>query len=219
MANDRQAGTAVQGTAAGAGAEQRPVPAGQSVPGQSVPGQAGSAGVPKKRGRETAGDMLRSLGLVLVLVVALWFFAQPPDSDEQELRVVDPAVDVAAFAADVPQAPVPGALPETWRTTSSTYVGDPSGLRVGYVTPSGRYAEYAASTAAREEYLPEIAGEPSTRLDDVRAGGSTWQQYRDEDGSLSLVRSYGSTLVVVGTVRATASLAELETLVGALEVR
>ena len=163
--------------------------------------------------------MIRSIGLVMVLVVALWFFAQPPDSDEQELRVVDPTADVAAFSADVPAVPVPGGLPESWRVTSSTRRGDPDSLRLGYVTPSGRYAEYAASTAPREEYLPEITGTGSARLADVRTGGGTWQQYRDEDGSLSLVRSYGPALVVVGSLRATAPLEELETLVGALATR
>ena len=170
----------------------------------------------KKRGRETAGDMLRSLGLVLLFVVFIWYLAQPPDSDEQEIRVVDPTGDVAAFSADVPTAPVPVGLPEQWRATSTTVLRDPSGLRVGYVTPSGRYAEYAASTAAPEEYLPEITGEEAIRLEPVEVAGATWEQYRDADGSLSLVRSFDETVVVLGSLRASAGLDELETLADAL---
>ena len=182
--------------------------------------EAAPAAAPaRKRGRETAGDMIRSLGLVLLLVVGLWFLAQPPDSDEQTIRVVDPTADVAAFAAAAPGVPVPGALPELWRPTSSVVSGEPAGLRVGYVTPSGRYAEYAASATPRAEYLPGITGESASRLEAVQAGGGTWEQYRDGDGSLSLVRSYGPATVVVGTLRASASLEELRTLVGALETR
>jgi hypothetical protein len=47
--------------------------------------------------------------------------------------------------------------------------------------------------------------------------GQAWEQYREPDGSVSLVRSYGSTVVVVGTTRATAELAELEVLAGSLQ--
>ena len=71
--------------------------------------------------------MLRSLGVVMVLVLLMWFLAQPPDSDEQELRTVDPSADVAAFSADVPAAPAPAGLTEQWRSTSSTLSADTCG--------------------------------------------------------------------------------------------
>lgn len=173
----------------------------------------------KKRGRETAADMVRSLGLVMVLVVVIWFLAQPPDSDEKTIRVVDPAGSIAAFTADVPGVPVPGGLPDTWRPTSSTLVPEPTGLRVGYVTPSGAYAEYAASTAPRAEYLSEITGEKAQRLGPVDVGGVTYEQYADPDGSISLVRQAGAVTVVVGTLRASAPLDELRTLAASLAAR
>lgn len=239
MANDRPAGTAVEGTtgtergdesgltARVGEARSQPVESGrresepvESGPGQSEPAASASHQVaPKKRGRETAGDMLRSLGLVLIIVVALWFFAQPPASDEQAIRVVDPSSAVAAFAADVPAAPVPEGLPEQWRPTSATVLDALSGLRIGYVTPGGRYAEYAASTLPEGEYVPQITGPGATRLGQVEIDGLDWEQYRDGDGSLSLVRSYGPVVVAVGTLRSSATLDELETLVGALETR
>ena len=172
------------------------------------------APVKKKRGRETAGDMLRSLGVVMVLVVLMWFLAQPPDSDEQELRTVDPSADVAAFQADEPSAPAPAGLPEQWRSTSSTLTGD--GLRIGWVTPDGAYAEYAASTLPADEALPELAGAKAEQVEPVDLDGVQWEQYREADGSVSFVRSYGSTLVVVGTKRATADVAELEVLARSL---
>jgi len=158
--------------------------------------------------------MLRSLAVVMVLVVMMWFFAQPPDSDERELRTVDPSADVAAFRADVPSAPVPDGLPERWRSTSSTLTAD--GLRIGWVTPDGEYAEYAASRLPADQFLPDITGVEARRIEPLQVDGQAWERYRDADGSVSLVRSYGPALVVVGTTRATAELPELEVLVGSL---
>ncbi len=173
----------------------------------------------KPRGRETAGDMVRSLGLVLVGVLAIWFLAQPPDSDEQRIRVVDPAPALSAFAADNPTAPVPGFLPAQWRPTSAAVTNGPSALRVGYVTPAEQYAEYAASTAPADEFVPELTGSGARRLEPVQVAGGTWEQYEDEDGSLSLVRSYGQATVVLGSKRASAPLAELRTLAESLTTR
>ena len=173
----------------------------------------------KKRGRETAGDMVRSLGIVLLMVVGIWFLAQPPKSDEQRIRVVDPAASVTSFAAAQPAVPVPGSLPAQWRPTVSTVGAEPDTLRVGWNTPAGEYAEYAASSAPAGEFVPEITGAKAERLAPVQVAGGAWEQYRDESGSLSLVRSYGAVTVVVGTTRATAALEELRTLAESLATR
>ncbi len=168
----------------------------------------------KRRGRETATDMVRSLGLVLIGVVVVWYFAQPPASDVRALRVVDPSADIRAFSAEVPAAPVPGALPDRWRPTSSVRTQGPM-IRVGYVTPADQYAEYAASTEPAATFLPALIGR-AERLGQVDVGGATWEQYRDADGSLSLAREYGAVTVVVGSTRSTARLEELRVLAGAL---
>ena len=171
----------------------------------------------KKRGRETAGDMVRSLGLVMAGVVVVFFFAQPPDSDTERIRPVDAAGDVRAFRADAPAAVAPGGLPDRWVSTVSSLTGEPRALRIGYNTPTGAYAEYAASTAPAAEVVEDLTGR-GERLDPVDVGGATWEQYRDGDGSLSLVRAYGAVTVVVGTLRATAPLSELRVLAGSLTV-
>jgi len=171
----------------------------------------------KKRGRETAGDMVRSLGLVLAGVVVVFFFAQPPDSDIERLRPVDAAGDISAFRADAPAAAVPEGLPERWVSTVSLLTGEPRALRIGYNTPTGAYAEYAASTAPAAGLVEDLTGR-GERLDPVDVGGASWEQYRDSDGSLSLVRAYGPVTVVVGTLRATAPLSELRVLAGSLTV-
>jgi len=170
---------------------------------------------PKQRGREGTLDMVRSLSLVLLVVVAIWFFAQPPDGDEQVLRRIDPTGDISAFSADEPAVPVPGAVPEQWQATSSSRTADPRSLRVGYVTTSRQYAEYAASTEPAAAFLPAITGD-GQQLGPVDVDGDSWEQYRDADGSLSLARTYGPVTVVVGTTRGTATLDELRVLVRSL---
>lgn len=151
--------------------------------------------------------MVRSLGLVMLIVVPIWFFAQPPDSDAVPLRVVDPAPDVARLLEAAPGVPVPRALPEGWRSTSSTL--EPQGLRIGWVTPSGEYAEYAASS--RPEFLDEITG-GGAQVAERPLGGQTWRQYVDGDDHTTLVREAAGQTVAVGGVRETTTLAEIEQL-------
>lgn len=170
-----------------------------------------------KRGRETTLDMVRSLGLVMIIVVVVWFFAQPPTSDEQEIRVIDPSADVAAFTSDQPDVPVPAGLPDRWRPTSSTYLAGDRLLRVGYVTPSDTYAEYAAVAGPAAEVRDAYTGDGVLR-EEVVVDGAEWDLYEDEDGSLSLVRTYGDVTVVVGTLRSTAGLGDLDALVRSLTV-
>ena len=184
-----------------------------------VADRAGAPAPPqRRRGRETAADMIRTLAVIMLLVVPMWFLAQPPDSDERRVRVVDPTGDVAAFRAQVPQAPVPAGLPKAWQPTSSTLQADPDALRIGYVTPDGEYAEYAASTGEPGKYLPEIVGRKAAQLEAVQVDGASWEQYRDGDGSLSLVRPYGPVVVVIGSLRSSAPLAELQALAASLEL-
>ena len=170
----------------------------------------------RKRGRETAADMVRSLGLVILVIVPVWFLAQAPESDEAEIRLVDPRSAVQAFSADAPGTPVPGSLPDEWRATSSFYDGGSRTLRVGWVTPEEQYAEYAAAVGQREEFVERAVGGEAEQLDPIVVDGQSWQQYREPDGSLSLVASFGDATVVVGTRRATAGLSELELLLRSL---
>ena len=158
----------------------------------------------KRRGRETATDMVRSLGLVLVGVVVVWYLAQPPDSDEQAVRVVDPAPDIAMLLEAAPEVPVPRDLPLGWRPTSSTL--EPQDYRMGLVTPSDEYAEYAASS--RPEFVAEITGS-APEVGTLPAGGRTWRLHDDGEDRTTLVRAAGGRTVAVGGLRETTTLDEL----------
>ena len=158
--------------------------------------------------------MVRSLGIVMLVVVAVWFFARPPHSDEKSIRVVDATEDVQAFAADVRGVPVPRSLPSGWRTTVSRYDGESGLLRVGWVTPAGHYAEYAAAAHPDDRFLGDITGE-APKGEPLTIGATSWTPYRAQ-GALSLVHVFGTTTVVLGTVRDTATAEELRVLARAL---
>jgi hypothetical protein len=116
----------------------------------------------RKRGRESATDMVRSLGLVLLIV--------------------------------------------------SDYTDDV--LRVGWVTPKGEYAEYAASAHPGSAFVSDLTGR-APRVGSIDIAGVGWEEYR-QDQAISLVRTYGPTTVILGTLRDTASLDELRVLAGRL---
>lgn len=167
----------------------------------------------RRRGRETALDMLRSLGIVMLIVVPLWFLAQPDKGDAKRIRVVDPSADVTAFQQAAPGLPVPTTPPAGWQATSSTL--DPGALRIGWVVPGDTYAEYAASTAAAATFLPTITG-TAQEIGTVDVDGVTWRELRDTDGHTSFVREVTGGTVVVGGERETASPAQLRLLAAAV---
>lgn len=164
----------------------------------------------RKRGFEGAGDMVRSLVLVLVPVVVIWFFAQPGPDAEQTIRPVDQTGDVQAWQATASPAPVPRA-PQEWTPTVSQLLPQPTGLRLGWNTDGGRYAEFAATTGPAGPFVEDLVG-TAPEEDTVEVGGATWRRFVEADGSVSLVRTFGSTTVVVGTERATAPEDELTAL-------
>lgn len=164
----------------------------------------------RKRGFEGSGDMVRSLALVLVPVAVLWFFAQPGPDVEQTIRPVDQSGEVEAWQGAASPAPVPRA-PGAWTPTVSQLLPQPSGLRLGWNTDDGRYAEFAATTGPAGPFVEDLVG-TAPEEDTVEIGGATWRRFVEADGSVSLVRAFGGTTVVVGTERATAPEDELTAL-------
>lgn len=189
-----------------------------SPPDSATAGAGAPAARPKRRGRETATDMIRSLAVVMVLVVMMWFFGQAPKSSEVQVRVIDPTATLSTFQRLAPTAPLPAGLSERWRATSATLTPGPDRVRVGYVTPGEQYAEYAATTGPAPDFVREIVGEvpPAGTID---VAGVTWQRYLGERDAISLVRTTGPVTVVVGSLRASASLEEITELARSLRTR
>ena len=155
--------------------------------------------------------MVRSLGLCLLVVVPIWYLAQPPDEAEQRVRVVDQAPVISAWQSSADSAPVPGRVPEQWQATVSQSLPQPPGLRLGWVTAPDRYVEFAATAGPSRPFVTEFTGADSAE-GSVEVDGVAWQRHVDDDGSISLVRTDGAVTVVVGTRRSTATEDELREL-------
>ncbi|MCW2621306.1 MAG: hypothetical protein JWL64_908 [Frankiales bacterium] len=175
---------------------------------QTTPAPSAPAGR-RKRGRESVGDMVRSLGLVLVIVLVAYWLAKPGGSDEQRVRVKDIGPSLSELQRQAPGVPVPHALPTGWRPTVND--GDAQSLRIGFLTPTGEYAEYAASLDSDPAFLSDLTGK-GDRVGDFTVGPVVWQQYQAGPEHTTLVRVVDGRTVYVGGFRETTSLDELRTL-------
>ena len=158
----------------------------------------------KKRGRENALDMIRSLAVVFLLVVPLWYFGQASPSDSKRIRPVDPTIALKDFTAET-GGPVP-TTPTGWVVNVRAYDNDV--VRVGYVLGE-HYAEFQGSGSTGFVEDATGKGKPTQAVD---IEGVTWQEYVSADGHESLVRTVGRATVLIGGVREDATLAELKTL-------
>lgn len=158
----------------------------------------------KRRGRETAFDMMRTLAVVFALVLPLWFFGRASPGDEQRIRAVDPASAYAAFVADT-HGPVPSRAPEGWTCTVRALATDHVLLRTGYVHDEA-YLEFVGGTGT--EFLADATGQ-ARDVGTVDVGGVAWRDLRGADGQQSLVLTRSGVTVLVGGVRETASAEEL----------
>jgi hypothetical protein len=152
----------------------------------------------KPRARATAGDMLRSLALVLAVVAVILLLN---------------ARDERAASYDV-LGPV--GLSQQWRATSVRSPREDGGLtwHIGFVTPRGDYAGLEQTDGPTPRDFINRFAEESRVTGDVRIAGRTWQ--RREGGKPEpralVMQGKASTVVVAGNAR----WAELEALAGSL---
>jgi hypothetical protein len=160
--------------------------------------------VKKRRGRETALDMVRTLAVVFALVVPLWFFGQASPSDSKAIRPIDPTETYRDFTVAT-GGPAP-ATPTGLIPNVQAYDGDVA--RVGYVRHK-HYMEWQGSTGTAWVYDATGKGKQTGT---VTVGGAVWQKWEDGSGHLSLVRSFGKTTSLVGGTRQDGTLDDLEQL-------
>lgn len=180
------------------------------------PGEPGPERPPgRPRGRQTVGDMVRSLAVVMVFVGILVVFnvARQPDP---VLRAVDypAALDGAQPQVDYPLAG-PDPLPPGWRVTSARTGTDRAAVtwHLGIVTADDRYVAVEQTDGPRADLVARIAaGARAGR--DVLVAGETWQRLAGGDPEpRALVRAAdGVTTMVAGS----GSWAELRTLAASL---
>ena len=173
----------------------------------------------RRRSRQTAFDMVRSLGLVLLFVAVLLAVTWRAKPDP--VRVVDYKAATASARLQI-DWPVlsPTGLPDAWRATSARIdlgADDAIEWYVGMVTPSDQFASVAQSdvkggTALRKYIADRTEGAVESGTSTV--AGTSWRRFvSDDQTTRSLVRSdKGVTIVVTGTT----GWDELSTFVGSL---
>jgi len=177
------------------------------TPAAPVPGKARGAG-------KTLRDMLLSIGVIMAIVGVVVVFQQRGGPG---ITVIDPgpayagARDGAHFAVRTPH------VPRTWRPTSARTERSPGGLltlRVGFITPTGQYAQLVESDLPRPELLGRELSAGVRPLGEVTVQGAVWQRLPGaQAGDRAIARTQGK---VTYLVSGTAKLPELQALAGSL---
>jgi len=160
-------------------------------------------GRPNARLRQTVGDMVRSLAVVLGFVAIILIITLRPQPDPIKPVEVTPILTVARAQAGFPvliagagaSAYVPTSV--RWEPTDATSP-DPV-WHIGYVTPGEQYVEISQTASISEKFIPNQTGKGAPR-DPVEINGTTWQRFESETRK-SLVRIEPNlTTVVAGTL-------------------
>lgn len=156
--------------------------------------------------------MLPLLGIVVLLVLLVWPRGQRSDG----VRVVDTAGPIAAAQQQAGFTVLtPRGLPATWRPTSTEFVPPSAGVkasfRIGYVSPSGKYAEFLQSDDAADAVAAQYG--PLSQDGPISVGSRSWEGFHRADGRQLLRASIGAVTVIV---TGSAGQAELVQLAGSL---
>lgn len=171
------------------------------------------------RGPHSAADMIRSLGLVLLLVVVVVLITVRPNG--QAVTVVDYRATFAAARSGAPFPLVaPAGLPGTWKATSAYYDPPVNNLgvadwHVGFVTAAGQYAGFEQTDGIVSGVLrDELGDDPADVGRTSTVAGQVWEQWASAAGDRhALVRTAGGVATVVD---GSADWSELEQLAGSL---
>lgn len=166
--------------------------------------------------RQTVGDMIRSMVVVLAVVAAILIVTWRPKPDP--VRTVDitqalvTARSSADFAVEVPTLPDLRATSVRWEPTEGS-----EGVLVwhlGYVTASDEYLQVSQSRAAGDAFLAEQTGggEPG---ETVTIAGERWQVFTAPERTSVVRIDDGVTTVVSGTD----PLDQVKTAAGTLQAR
>jgi hypothetical protein len=175
----------------------------------------------KSRLRTTIRDMLLSLAVIAVPIGVV--LAIEPSKAGNPVHVIDSASFqgnlAAARAAEPFTVLAPTGLSASWRATSETYqqpgAAAAADWHVGYLTPSGGFAELEQTTESVAGFLNDQHSN-ATQVAAVQVDGTTWQRYTGTTPPALknlLVREDGkSTVIVAGS----APIAELQQFAGSL---
>jgi len=160
----------------------------------------GEPTVRRRRGG-TGRDMLYSMAALLVpilIAVGVWHYL----SSDKQVNTVDPSSAIAqARQYDRFDVAVPHGLGADWKVTSAVTRarGGTATLRLGYVTPSGGYAQVVESNADAAKLLADAVPTTSRPAGSERIGGADWARYAgDKDNRVLALMQPKRTILVVG---------------------
>jgi hypothetical protein len=172
-----------------------------------------------KRGRESVADMVRSLGLIVVIVAVTLIFVPGLLHPGKSQRF--PAVDYSDYVSGFHQltgkaALTPSSLPSGWRANAGALTGTPATehLHIGWAAPGTSYAGLEESVEPMPGFATSVLGARGARVTgQARIGGATWQTRTSSRGEYSLSRTVrGIAVVITGS----GSDAELQLLAASL---
>lgn len=157
--------------------------------------------------KKTLADMVRSLGLMAVIVAAVVFIGArylvfPGSSDQM------PAADytgvLQGFQDKTSIAPLrPTALPTSWRANAARLLYPTTTsvqMHIGWALPHSRYAGLDEATGSSDAAITAVLGDVGRRvIGEVSIGGATWQRRMSSLGEQALTRERdGVTAVITG---------------------
>lgn len=180
-----------------------------------------SPAAPARRGRGgTVWDMVRSLGILLVIVgvivVVRGHYTGAAVHTVDPVPAYDGASHVARFTLSVPTG-----LPVSWRVTSARAdVAEPGErrgpvtLHVGFLTPGEQYAQLTESDQPGLNSVDDQIADGARPAGAVDVAGARWQRWPSaKSDETVLVRQAGG---VTYSVTGSASLPQLRQLAGSL---
>ena len=157
---------------------------------------------------QTVKDMVWSMVVVLAVVGVILIIAWRPDPNP--IRSVDPLPTIALSAAQADfELLAPAGLSEEWIATSARWEptnasqGQPF-LHIGYVTPSGGYAQ-VTEYATDDTSLDDLQNTPLFRervgavMIDEDVAGTAWSAGSGRDGAVLLSLDQGRFIALTGT--------------------
>lgn len=148
------------------------------------------------RGNPSPGDIARSIGVIGVILVALFGVGKLVTVEpDQPTRTVDyrSAVESARPVADFPLL-APPSLPSGWRATSARY--EPDSWHLGVLTSGDEYVGLEQVRISERRAVERFAD--GSRADGaVPIEGTTWSRRNGPDGDSTYVRRDGDITVLV----------------------
>ena len=165
----------------------------------------------------TPANLWRALIPLLAIVGLLVLVNRPAGQGSDGVHVIDPGPAIAAARQQAGfQVLAPSGLAERWRPTSTelTPAGPsaPASFRIGYVSPSGGYAELFQSADAADAVAAQYG--PLAAAGATSIAGVSWQQYDTRAGRRLLRHTFGTVTVIVTGSAPQPELAELAGSVG-----